>query len=360
MVLLNLGGPTSEEAVRPFLFNLFSDPDIIKLGGGRFQRWLAGVIAKRRAPKVAAKYERINGCPNGCAGNRHCPNHQAGRVSNACSPLNPLTEQQRQALAATLQQRHPELDPQVYAAFRYWKPFTDTTLADLHNDGITELVLLPLYPQFSWTTTGSSLREWESHRGPQAEAPWQEAIVRDYHRHPGFIRAVNERIDEALERFPAERRAGVHIVFSAHGTPLAEVRSGDPYTQEVRESVEAVMAARGNDYDHWLGFQSRVGPAKWTEPNTVGLIERLLNYGQQDLLVVPIAFVTDHIETLMELKIELPEELEGKTIRQLEITEGLNTHPAFIGTLADEVERVLGIAAAEPSPSTQAEKEVHA
>jgi ferrochelatase len=349
VVLMNLGGPTSEEAAQAFLYNLFRDDDIIKLGGGSFQRWLAGVIAKRRGPKVAEKYRQINGCPKGCEGNAHCPNYQQGVTSDCCSPLNPLTERQRQALQAQLQGELSDWQVSVYTAMRYWKPFAQTTLEEMKRDGVTHAVLLPLYPQFSWTTSGSSFREWASLRG---EAPWQEYLVKNFYQNPNYIAALNNRIDEALARFPAAERSKVHLVFSAHGTPMAEVRSGDPYTREIRSTMEAVMAARGYDYDYWLGFQSRVGPQKWTQPNTESLVQRLLNYGQKHLLMIPIAFVTDHIETLMELNIELREAVAGMGLRQLEVMEGLNDHPQLMTALSEEVQRALGLAG--PTPATEA------
>lgn len=339
VVLMNLGGPTSEEAVKTFLYNLFTDPDIIKLGGGFWQRQLARLIVSRRAPKVAKKYKEINACPNGCTGNKHCENRKAKRVSDCCSPINPLTERQRRSLEKKLSAEVQADTVKVYTCMRYWLPDTETTLADLRADGINHVVLVPLYPQFSWTTTGSSLREWTDLR--HENEAWQESIVKNYYQNPNFLAAVDTRISEALEKFAPADREKVQLVFSAHGTPMSEVRSGDPYTFEVARSVELVMARRGFRENYWHAFQSRVGPAKWTEPNTEDLVKRLLAYGARHLLLVPIAFVTDHIETLMELKIELLEEIEGTPFEQIEVTEGLNDHPLFIQSLADEVYRNL-------------------
>lgn len=334
VVLLNLGGPTSAAACKPFLYNLFTDPDIIKLGGGFWQRQLARLISNRRGPKIAEKYAEINICTAGCNGNAHCENKASG--SPCCSPLNPLTEQQRAALEQHLRGSVSAELVRVYAAMRYWEPFTATTLADLKADGITHVVLLPLYPQFSWTTTGSSLREWHTQ---MPNPTWQQSIVRNYHLAPSFLEAFSERIDEALARFPEANRSSVQLVFSAHGTPLAEVRSGDPYTREIEATVAALMQLRGYDRPHWLSYQSRVGPAKWTQPNTEDLVKRLLAYGVNRLLLVPIAFVTDHIETLMELNTELREDVAGMGLQQLEVTEGLNNHPLFILALAEQVHR---------------------
>jgi ferrochelatase len=342
-VLLNLGGPTGEDAIRPFLYNLFADPDIIKLGGGRAQRWLARFISGRRAPKVLDKYRSINACPKGCTGNALCPNRLAKVCSTACSPINPLTERQRRALEKTLKASLPGTWVKCYTAMRYWQPTTEQVLHDLQRDGVTHVVLLPLYPQFSYTSTGSSFREWETvrRRVVPSGSPWQEFVIKNYYQNPNYVQAINARVSEALERFPSPQREQVHIVFSAHGTPIAEVNAGDPYTREIAATIEAVMAERGHSHAYWHAFQSRVGPARWTEPNTQKLAKRLLAYGVRNMLMVPVAFVTDHIETFVELRQELVEDVHNLGLQQLEVTQGLNDHPLFIGALAEEVHRVL-------------------
>jgi ferrochelatase len=345
IVLLNLGGPTDGDSVYTFLYNLFCDPDIIKLGGGARQRLLARFIAGRRAPKVRGRYEAINACPQGCTGSAYCPNRLAGKTSNCCSPINPLTEAQRAALEAHLRQLRPQDHITVYTCMRYWQPDTESTLARLKADGLEEVVLLPLYPQFSYTTSGSSFRYWTNVKKAMGlENAWREHFVKSYERHPSFLQAFHDRIDEALATLPAEVRQQAHIVFTAHGTPLAEVRAGDPYTQQVRDTVEALMATRREQY--WLAFQSRVGPAKWTQPATDETVMRLVRYGIRNLVMVPVAFVTDHIETLMELNIELREELheEGLSIDNLVVTTGLNTSPHYIQALADLSLHILGLA----------------
>lgn len=338
---MNLGGPTHSENVRDFLYNLFSDEDIIKLGGGRFQNTFANLISKFRAPNVAEDYKEINGCPNGCTGNRHCYNRQNKVVSDCCSPINGLTEKQRRALEKKMNETLNHTDVKVYTCMRYWIPFADTVMDDMEADGITHAVFLPLYPQFSWTTTGSSFRDWETIRQKRfgADTPWKEFHIKNYHRNPAYLAAINERIDESLAKMGDDTAQKTHLVFSAHGTPLLEVRSGDPYTVEIKETVEAVMKLRARKNSYWLGYQSKVGPQKWTQPNTVDLVERHLNYGIKNLLMIPIAFVTDHIETLYELGVELPEEMEekGLSFENITVMEGLNDHPYFIRALADEV-----------------------
>jgi protoporphyrin/coproporphyrin ferrochelatase len=343
VVVTNLGGPTSEEVVRDFLYNLFRDEDIIKLGGGRFQTGLASVISKLRYKKIAEKYREINGCPKGCMGSKYCLNRENKVVSDCCSPINPLTELQRRTLEKALKEELPDFEVKVYTAMRYWRPFAWQVMDEMIQDGIEHAVLLPLYPHFSWTTTGSSLRDWEQVRqdvlkkGKKIE--WQEYTVKSYHLSQPFMEAVNERIDEGMQRFTAEERGKVHLIFTAHGTPLLEVESGDPYTKQIAETVEAIMDMRDRRENYWLSFQSRVGPQKWTQPNTEDLVKRLIEYGVQHFLMIPVAFVTDHIETLHELGIELPEELEEDKyhFEKLEVTGGLNDHPKFIRALVDEV-----------------------
>lgn len=342
VVLMNLGGPTSAEAVRPFLYNLFSDTDIIKLGGGMAQNTLAGLISKYRSPKVAEKYRMISGCPNGCEGHRLCPNKLAGKVSDCCSPINHLTEAQRKALELSLRQILPDTFVKVYSAMRYWIPFAGPTMDEMKEDGITHTVLLPLYPHFSWTTSGSSYRDWENvkkDKKKEGAGDWEEYIVKNYHLNEKYLQSLNARIDETLNEFDDSVRPKTHFLFSAHGTPVSEVESGDVYTKHIGETVEAIMSFRKHREPYWLGFQSRVGPSKWTQPNTVDLVKRLLDYGIHNILVIPVAFVTDHIETLHELNVELREELEeeGYAIENLKVIKGLNDHPLFISALRDEV-----------------------
>jgi len=346
VVLMNLGGPTHENNVRTFLKNLFSDEDIIKLGGGKFQSVFANVISKFRAPSVAEDYKEINGCPKGCTGNKHCFNRQNKEVSTCCSPINGLTESQRRELEKMFKKILPEHDVKVYTCMRYWLPFADQIMDDMVEDGITHTVLMPLYPQFSWTTTGSSFRDWEDwiqKKFPNGEKPWKEFHVKNYYKNESYLGAINDRIDEALEDMDPETREKTHLIFSAHGTPLLEVRSGDPYTVEIKETMEAVMERREEKHSYWLGFQSKVGPQKWTQPNTEELVMRHIEYGIKNFLMVPIAFVTDHIETLYELGVELLEDLEedGYEFENIKVMNGLNDHPGFIKALAEETLNVM-------------------
>jgi ferrochelatase len=277
-------------------------------------------------------------------GSKYCLNRQNKVVSDCCSPMNPLTELQRRTLEKALKAHLPQVEEvKVYTAMRYWRPFADQIMQEMIDDGIDHAVLLPLYPHFSWTTTGSSFRDWEDVRKEFAkkgnEPTWQEYTVKSYHLNRPFLESVNERIEEGLSRFTEEERKKLHLVFTAHGTPIAEVESGDPYTDQIVDTVEAIMDMRGRQENYWISYQSRVGPQKWTQPNTEDLVKRLIEYGIKHFLMIPVAFVTDHIETLHELGIELPEELEedGYHFDKLEVTGGLNDHPKFIQALVDEV-----------------------
>lgn len=327
VILLNLGGPTSLDAIRPFLTNLFLDPEIIRIPlpppfDRLFPRRLfAEFVARRRTPQVRPNYEMIGGK----------------------SPLLERTEEQARALSAELGRRLAgRAEITVKLGMRYWHPFTAESADQLRAEGIGDVVLLPLYPQFSRTTTGSSFKEWHRLNRERYGGGFRALEIQDYHLHPAYIASINERIDATLrDRFTPEERKGLHLLFSAHGTPIADVEAGDPYSGQIAASVAAVMAARGNDYPHHLSFQSRVGPVRWLEPYTQDMLARLGAEGVRKLLVVPIAFVTDHIETLHELDIELRHVASEAGIGKYEVMYALNDTPAFIGALADVVEERL-------------------
>jgi ferrochelatase len=200
------------------------------------------------------------------------------------------------------------------------------------------VVLLPLYPQYSKTTTGASLVYWHELEKAGEIPAWPTSFVFEYATYPKYIEALNDRIDEGLARFPDDVRDDVHLLFSAHGTPLTEMEERqDPYCCLVHSTVKHVMEQRGFDHDFSTAFQSKVGPSDWLTPATDDTVEELAEEGE-DVLVIPVAFVTDHIETSYELAIEIPEELEeeGAPIPEhYEVMPGLNSHPKFIETLAD-------------------------
>jgi ferrochelatase len=315
VVLLNLGGPDSPEAVEPFLYNLFRDPEIINFPlSFLIRNKLAKIISKKRAPRIIEQYNRIGGK----------------------SPINDLTNRQAKALEKFLLAKG--INAKVYVAMRYWHPFTEEILDRIIEDKIDKIILLPLYPQFSKSTTGSSVLEW--YKVINERNDWtnpETAFVDFYFDHPIYLQSVAGRINEALERFPENVRNEVHILFSSHGTPLKLVREGDPYSIQIKETVGAVMNEGGFEQNHSLAFQSKVGPQKWLKPSTPEMIEELSEKGVKNLLIVPIAFVSDHLETLFEIGIEFRELAHEKGFSQFEVTEGLNDSPKFIEALADLV-----------------------
>jgi len=314
VVLLNLGGPDSLEAVEPFLYNLFVDPDIINFPGSfLFREWLAKLISSKRHPRIQEQYKQIGGK----------------------SPLKAHTLEQADLLGKKLNEKIPA---KVYVAMRYWHPFTEEALDAIEKDGIKRVILLPLYPQYSKATTASSVKEWEKQLKLRDDSPKLETkLIEHYYDFPPYIDAFVERINQSFEKFPAEKRDSVHILFSAHGTPMKLVREGDPYSGHICETVTAVMQRGGWTQPHHLCFQSKVGPQKWLTPSTPKTIEELAAEGVKDMLVVPIAFASDHLETLFEVGIEFRHLAKERGVEQFEVTLGLNDSDKFIGALAELV-----------------------
>ena len=318
VVLLNLGGPDSLEAVEPFLFNLFSDPDIIDFPFSfLFRKRLAKIISTRRAPGVVKQYEEIGGK----------------------SPIRELTEQQATLLEQELDRRG--IDARVYVAMRYWRPSTEDALDAIARDGVSRVILLPLYPQYSKATTLSSMKEWEKQIGIRG-AKLDAELIESYFDFPPYIDAFVERVEQGLMRFPEESRGEVNILFSAHGTPMKLVRQGDPYSRHIAKTIEMIMARGGFTQPHHVCYQSKVGPLKWLEPSTPDTIHKLVGEGVKDMLLVPVAFASDHLETLFELGIEYRRQAKEAGVRQYEVTEGLNDSPRFIDALAQLVAEKLG------------------
>ncbi|MBI1197339.1 MAG: ferrochelatase [Phenylobacterium sp.] len=308
VVLFNLGGPDSLAAVRPFLFNLFRDPAII--GAPAFVRYPLAAFISRTREKLAQENYALMG----------------GR-----SPLLEETEAQRAALEAELRRRDPAAETRVFISMRYWKPFADTTAREVADFAPDEVVLLPLYPQFSTTTTASSLKDWRrAYKGPGATR-----AVGCYPTADGLADAVASEIRKVWDA--ASRPQNVRVLFSAHGLPQKVVDEGDPYHAQV-EATAAAVAARLPELSDWrVCFQSRVGPLKWLEPSTDTEIRRAAHDGK-GVLVSPIAFVSEHVETLVELDHEY-----AKLAGELGVAPYLRARtpgvaPAFIAALADAVE----------------------
>jgi ferrochelatase len=322
VVLFQLGGPDSLEAVEPFLLNLFLDPDIIPLGPfGLFRRPIAKRISSRRSIGVAGKYAEIGGR----------------------SPIGTLTERQRVRLVQALS---PHIEPIVVTAMRYWHPFTSEAVEALRKAGTPdELVLLPLYPHYSFATTLSSLKEWRRVYGNPAGGP-TERTVDHFYDHPLYVQALVQRIGSTLRQFPDSSR--IHLVFSAHGLPMSLVKKGDPYPKQIEATVRLVCELGMKQYAGWprthlLCYQSRVGRAKWLQPPLTETIERLGHEGVKEMLVVPISFVTEHIETLHEINIEAREEAEKLGIEKFRMMPAVGDSPLFIAALEDLVLRAVGI-----------------
>lgn len=320
VVLFQLGGPDSPEAVEAFLGNLFRDPDIIDFPFARIAREpLARLIAARRARHVAGHYAEIGGR----------------------SPLRELTALQARALEALLRR---DYDARVTVAMRYWHPFTADAVRDMERHAPEHLVLLPLYPQYSKTTTGSSVNEWRRQFYPGFWNP-RVTLVRDYHDHPCYIGAVAEAAGRSLAEFPDP--ADVDMVFSAHGVPTAVIEAGDPYQRQVERTVDLVWQRGAWPCRQHLCYQSKVGASKWLEPSTHATLRRLGAQGRRNVLVVPISFVSDHIETLHEIDIEHRAHAYAAGITDYRMMPGLNDSPRFIGALAKMVRASLSEAPRE-------------
>jgi ferrochelatase len=323
IVMFQLGGPDSLEAVEPFLLNLFLDPDIIPMGPLAFlRRPLAKLISSRRSVPVRGKYAEIGGR----------------------SPIGTLTERQRGALVESLSN---EIEPVAVIAMRYWHPLTAEAVESLRKAApLDEIVLLPLYPQFSYATTLSSFKEWRRVYGQPEGGPPQRTVSQFYD-HPLYIQALAQRIGSVLRQFEDSSR--IHLVFSAHGLPMSLVEKGDPYPNQIEATVRMVCEEGRRQYPGWpqthlLCYQSRVGPSRWLQPPLTATIERLGTEGVKEMLVVPISFVTEHIETLHEINIEAREDAKKFGVEVFRMMPAVGDSPLFIAALKDIVLRAVGLA----------------
>jgi protoporphyrin/coproporphyrin ferrochelatase len=311
VLLLNLGGPDSLDAVRPFLYNLFSDREIIRLGPAFLQKPIAAFIAATRSEKTRGMYRLIGGK----------------------SPILDITQAQAAALEEVLNSGRTPGDKlyRVYTGMRYWHLFIEDTVKQIQQDGIDNIIALGLYPHYSIATTGSSvgkLKEVMKHYPGIALR-----CITSWYKHPLYIAAMVERIKSGLAMFGTKPE----VLFSAHSLPQKFIDDGDPYLREIEGTIAAITE-RVNLRWH-LSFQSKSGPVKWLEPSTEHLLGELGRRGVKDLLVVPISFVSDHIETLYEIDI-LYKGMASRLGINLKRTESLNTSPTFIRALA---EMILGL-----------------
>lgn len=303
------------DEVGGFLHNLFMDSDIIKLP---FQNFLGPRIAKRRTPSIREKYAEIGGG----------------------SPIRKWTEKQGELMCAELDRISPETAPhKAYVGFRYANPLTEDTLEQMEKDNVERVVAFTQYPQYSCSTSGSSFNAIFKHYAARAQASQMKwSIIDRWGTHPRLVDAFVDLINAELQTIEPKIRDEVIILFSAHSLPMKFVARGDPYPAEVGATVNLIMSRLKHANPYRLVWQSKVGPLPWLEPATDKVLESYIKAGKKHFLVVPVAFTSDHIETLHELDIEYGRDLAVKlgveTYRRLP---ALNDHPVFIDALVDLV-----------------------
>jgi len=325
VVFLNLGGPDSLQAVRPFLYNLFSDRQIIRLGPSLLQKPLAWLISSLRSKKTENLYRMI--------GDK--------------SPILEITNAQAKALEETLNQGSPppsspprggrvseggmDVNFKVFVAMRYWHPFTEEVIPQMYNAGIRKIIALSLYPHYSVATSGSSFSKFKE---VVSRYPIEFFPVSEWYDHPLYIEALIDTIQKGIQSFNRESPQDIHVLFSAHSLPKKFIDQGDPYVHHIMRTIEEITKRIPIQWH--LSYQSKSGPVQWLEPSTEEKLNELSGKGVKNILVVPISFVSDHIETLYEIDIlyaNLATDL-GMTLHR---TVSLNTHPQFIKALHDIV-----------------------
>ncbi len=317
VLLLNLGGPETQDDVQPFLYNLFADPDLIRLPFPALQPLFAWMISSSRAKKSKRNYEAIGGG----------------------SPLRRITAEQAQALQQQLVKQG--FDVPVYVGMRYWHPLIESAVQQIKSDGITQLVVLPLYPQYSITTTGSSFKRlaqlWQQDLELSAI---RKILINSWYDQPHYLEAMAQSIRTELDAF--EHPNDVHVLFSAHGIPEDYViKYGDPYQREMESCVRLIWQRVNRPNEHTLSYQSRVGSLKWLDPYTEETIPALGESGLKQMLVVPISFVSEHIETLQEIDMEYRELAESHGIDTFRRVPALDADPMFTQGLAELVKPYL-------------------
>ncbi|HEY7369702.1 MAG TPA: ferrochelatase [Thermoanaerobaculia bacterium] len=313
ILFLQLGGPSTLEEVPGFLYRLFEDPEVLRVRPRILRRALAGAIALARQGASKKLYASIGGA----------------------SPIRRWTEAQAAAVQEIL--RREGREAHVRAAMNCAAPLVEDVVRDLSRGGVDRFLALPLYPQYSLTTTKGALdraREAVRHHAPGARLE----EVGSWPTHPLFVQAHADAIAREAAKFPDPRPEAIHLLFSAHSIPRKLVeRLGDPYAREVEASVAAILAHLGNGYASRLAWQSKLGPVEWLAPATLDVIRELGAAGARQVLVVPIAFVTDHVETLYEIDQLFAEAAASAGITHFRRTPGLNLDPTFLDALADIV-----------------------
>jgi len=314
IVMMNLGGPRTLDDVNPFLRALFADREIIQLP---LQNWLGPFIADRRTKKIQQHYGEIGGG----------------------SPILDWTECQGRGMVERLDRLSPATAPhRFYVAFRYIEPTSETALQAMAADGVTRAVAFTQYPQFSCSTTGSSLNElWRAARRVNLHERFTWSVIDRWPTHPGFVDAMTETVRQGLAKFDDDAQDDVVIVFSAHSLPLDVIDRGDAYPAEIGATVHEVMQRLDYRHEYLISYQSDVGPVRWLGPSTEKVLKELGAKKRQRVLVVGVAFTSDHIETLHELDIEYGEVAHAAGIAHFHRAPALNDLPAFQDALADLV-----------------------
>jgi len=314
IVMMNLGGPKDLDEVQPFLLELFADREIIQLP---LQDWLGPFIARRRTKSVQRNYRDIGGG----------------------SPILKWTEEQGRGMAQRLDALAPATAPhRFYVAFRYARPKSEDALVAMKADGVTRAVAFTQYPQFSCSTTGSSLNElWRAARRLKLEDAFEWSVLDRWPTHPRFVEAMAKTVEDGLAQFRKEDRDDVLIVFSAHSLPMSVINRGDAYPAEIGATVHEVMERLAYGYEYMISYQSSVGPVPWLGPSTEQVVKDLGAKGRKNVLVVGVAFTSDHIETLHELDIEYGELAHEVGVTNFKRAPALNGLPLFQDALAEVV-----------------------
>lgn len=315
VVLLNMGGPQTLADVRDFQKKLFSDSRLIRFPlSFLFQRPFAELLASARGRAARKRYQLIGGG----------------------SPILGSTRNQTQALQEELKKRGKEAE--VTFCFNYSPPFPEEVIRRIQERGKKTILFLSLYPQYSQATTGSSIYHFrEAARGVYPEAEFINTA--GYYLHDGYIEAFVERIHEQMR--PGESLDDFYLIFSAHGLPLYFLAEGDPYPFQIAQTAAKILTRLQRTRDWVISYQSAVGPLQWLKPSTEDMIEVLIRRGFKKLLIVPVSFVTDHIETLCEIDIEYRQFAEKRGVEDFRMSRAVECHPAFIRALADTVEAAL-------------------
>jgi ferrochelatase len=314
VLLFNLGGPENLQEVRPFLYSLFSDPEIIRIRSGLLRKLLAWFIASIRQGKSRHLYRQIGGG----------------------SPLRKITEAQAAALGARLSDRG--CAARVYVGMRCWKPSIDEAVDGILRDQVTQLVLLPLFPQYSVTTTGSCLKHFQAlDRKLGLSAKLEISAIQSWFESPLYVESMADLIRQGLRGFSDREPEKIRLLYSAHSIPVRYIEDGDPYLEQTQRTVALINSQLGNAYPFSLAFQSKIGPIKWLGPSTREVLAELGRNGSARVLAIPVSFVSDHIETLQEIDIMYRDLAAKAGILEFQRAASLNLHPKFIDALANLV-----------------------